>query len=355
MNQPKLTAERFVDINGDRFFRTGDLAVILPNGKIEIRGRCNYMVNLRGYNISLAGIENTLLEHREIKSCIVILQGKEAAEKRLIAYFVPQEQSSQPQQIRELKLRLRHHLQDRLPPYMIPASFVVLDKIPLTPMGKLDRRQLSTPDSSRPELAVSLVKSQSDTEKLIAQIWQEVLQLKEVGINDNFFDLGGNSLLLIGVHTNLNKIWEIHLPVTTLFEHPTIATQTQHLEQKQTGKTAVKQYEKRSKRLQHSSDIAIVGMSCRFPGANNTNTFWNNLRDGVESISFFSDREIELENPNWIEHPNYVKASPILPDLDLFDAEFFGYSDKEAELIDPQHRFFLECAWSAMENAGYYS
>ncbi len=353
LNKPKLTADSFVDINGYRFFRTGDLAAILPNGKLEIRGRCNYMVNLRGYNVSLAGIENTLLEHPEIKSCVVIIQGKEEAEKKLIAYFVPQKQSTEPQQIRELKLRLRHHLQDHLPAHMIPSVFVVIDKIPMTPMGKLDRRQLPSIDHSRPELAVPLVKSQSDTEKRIAQIWQDVLQLEEVGINDNFFDLGGNSLLLIRVHKNLSKILAIHLPVTTLFEHPTIATLAQYLDQEQVGTTAVKRYEKRKKFIQHGSDIAIVGMSCRFPGANNTDAFWKNLRDGVESISFFSDREIELEDTNWIEHPNYVKASPILPDIDLFDAEFFGYSDKEAELMDPQHRLFLECAWEALEISGY--
>ncbi len=353
LKKPKLTAEKLVDLNGNRFFRTGDLAAILPNGKLEIRGRCNYMVNLRGYNVSLAGIENTLLEHPEIKSCVVILQGKEEAEKKLIAYFVPQKQSTEPQQIRQLKLRLRHHLQDNLPAHMIPSVFVVIDKIPMTPMGKLDRRQLPEINHYRPELAVPLVKSKSDTEKQIAQIWQEVLQLKEVGINDNFFDLGGNSLLLIRVHKNLSKILAIHLPVTRLFEHPTIATLAQYLEQEQVGKTAVKRYEKRNKSIQHGCDIAIVGMSCRFPGANNTDAFWNNLRDGVESISFFNDREIELEDPNWIEHPNYVKASPILPDIDLFDAEFFGYSDKEAELMDPQHRLFLECAWEALEIAGY--
>ncbi|MDJ0797465.1 MAG: SDR family oxidoreductase [Calothrix sp. MO_167.B12] len=230
---------------------------------------------------------------------------------------------------------------------------MVIDKIPMTPMGKLDRRQLPSLDHSRPELAVPLVKSQSDIEKRIAQIWQEVLELEEVGINDNFFDLGGNSLLLIRVHKNLSKILAIDLPVIKLFEHPTIATLAQHLQQDRGGKTAVKRYEKRKKSMQHGSDIAIIGMSCRFPGAKNTDAFWNNLRDGVESISFFKDGEIELEDPNWIEHPNYVKASPILPDIDLFDAQFFGYSDKEAELMDPQHRLFLESAWEALEIAGY--
>lgn len=353
LHKPHLTAECFVNINGKRFFRTGDLAVILPSGKLEIRGRCNYWVSLRGYNISLAGIEHTLLERPEIKSCVVILQGEAEEDKRLIAYFVPQNQANNPQQIGQLKSKLRHHLQDRLPPYMLPAAFVVLDKIPLTPMGKLDRRQLPVPDKFRPELAVPLVKSQSDTQKLIAQIWQNLLQLEEIGIYDNFFDLGGNSLLLIRVHKELSNIVETDLPITALFQYPTLFTLAQHLEQQQTGKPAVKHHQLKSKRTQHPCDIAIIGMSCRFPGANNIDAFWNNLRDGVESITFFSDEEIELKNSNWVEHPNYVKASPILPDIDLFDAQFFGYSDKEAELIDPQQRFFLECAWEALESAGY--
>lgn len=162
LNKPSLTADSFIDINGSRFFRTGDLAVILPSGKLEIRGRCNSMVNLRGYNISLAGIENTLLEHPEIKSCVVILQGKEEAEKRLIAYFVSQEQGKSPEEVGQLKLSLRHHLQECLPPYMIPGVFVAIEEIPLTPIGKLDRSKLPIPDHSRPKLAVPLVKSKME-------------------------------------------------------------------------------------------------------------------------------------------------------------------------------------------------
>ncbi|MDJ1183388.1 type I polyketide synthase [Roseofilum casamattae] len=353
LNEPELTAKSFANINGIPFFKTGDIAAFLPDGTLEIRGRCNDMVNLRGYNFSLAGIEHKLSEHAAVKSCVVVLQGEVEENKKLVAYFVPENPGQDPQEIGALKLRLRDRLQELFPPHMIPSAFVAIDEIPLTPVGKLDRQQLPSPEQSRPDLAVPLVKSRSQTEKAIARVWQDVLQLKEVGINDSFFDLGGNSLLLIRVHKELSQEFEVHLPITTLFEHPTIATLARHLQQKRTGTTAVKPGQKRTKPIKDSSDIAIVGMSGRFPGANNIDTFWNNLREGVESISFFSDREIELQDPNWIDHPNYVKASPILPDIDRFDAQFFGYSEKEAQLMDPQHRFFLECAWEALENAGY--
>src|SRR4028118_1810900 len=104
-----------------------------------------------------------------------------------------------------------------------------------------------------------------------------------------------------------------------------------------------------------NSEIAVIGMSGRFPGAKNIDEFWQNLRDGVESISFFSDWDIVSSgvDPKWLNHPNYVKASPILSDIETFDAEFFGLSAREAKVLDPQQRLFLECAWEAMEHAGY--
>src|ERR1044071_3411453 len=102
-------------------------------------------------------------------------------------------------------------------------------------------------------------------------------------------------------------------------------------------------------------EIAIIGMAGRFPGARNVEEFWQNLRDGVESVTFFTDEELLSSgvDPGLLLNPNYVKASPVLEGADLFDAEFFGYSPREAEMIDPQHRVFLECAWEALENAGY--
>ncbi|MEC4813199.1 MAG: polyketide synthase, partial [Scytonema sp. PMC 1069.18] len=101
------------------------------------------------------------------------------------------------------------------------------------------------------------------------------------------------------------------------------------------------------------SDIAIIGIACRFPGAQDVNAFWQNLQDGVESISFFSNDELEQTDQTLLRNPNYVKAGAVLPNIEEFDAEFFGYSTPEAEIIDPQQRIFLECAWEALESAGY--
>ena len=142
-----------------------------------------------------------------------------------------------------------------------------------------------------------------------------------------------------------------------LFQYPTIATLANYLSSNQKS-DAVQQGKQRGelrRKKTGNQDIAIIGMSCRFPGANNIEEFWDNLCNGVESISFFSDREA-LESgvdPKFLKNPNYVKASPILDNIEEFDAEFWGYSPKEAQLLDPQQRLFLECAWESLEDAGY--
>jgi len=251
----------------------------------------------------------------------------------------------------KLEPQLRRYLQDNLPDYMVPTTFVTLEEMPLTPNGKVNRRALPEPDRSRPDLVTTLVMAQSETEQVIAKVWQEVLQLDLVGIQDNFFELGGNSLLLTQVHNQLAKLFGSNLSIVELFQYPTIQGLAQKLTQTQDATPGIK----RSHRSTASStrDIAIIGMSCRFPGAKNIDTFWQNLRDGVESISFFAEEELALDNPTVLSNPNYVKAGAVLPDIDCFDASFFGYSAKEAEIMDPQQRIFLECAWEALENAGY--
>ncbi|MGK7875763.1 MAG: amino acid adenylation domain-containing protein [Xenococcaceae cyanobacterium] len=266
----------------------------------------------------------------------------------------------------KLEPKLRAYLKERLPDYMMPAAFVILDKMPLTPSGKVNRRVLPAPGASRPELATALVMPQSETEQAIAKVWQALLQIETVGINDNFFELGGNSLLLTRIYQQLAQRFGTSLSIVDLFQYPTVQALAQHLgypldsqtattRRKPSGqretKTVAKQ--KNPTRTSKSADIAIIGMSCRFPGAKDINEFWQNLRQGVESISFFADEDIELSDRSLLKAPNYVKAGGILPDIDKFDASFFGYSAKEAELMEPQQRIFLESAWEAFESAGY--
>lgn len=345
-NQPSLTQEKFIPnpFGVGSLYKTGDLARYLRDGNIEHLGRSDRQVKIRGFRIELGEIEGLLAKHPTVRENAVIATDDVPGNKKLIAYVVPvaEQGTSQNEQV------LRIYLKENLPDYMVPTAIVMLDKMPLTPSGKIDRRALPLPDKSRPELEGALVMPQSDTEKLIAQVWMEVLQLESVGIHDNFFELGGNSLLLIQAHKKLIEIFGSTLPAVTLFQYPNINALAQHLSQTEAKKPTVKRH-----KMHQRSHIAIIGISGRFPGAENIDAFWQNLRDGVESISLFSDEEIEIYDRSFLNQPNYVKAGATLPNIKEFDAEFFGYSTREAEIIDPQQRIFLECAWEALENAGY--
>lgn len=255
----------------------------------------------------------------------------------------------------KLEPALRRYLKQHLPGYMMPTAFVILDEMPLTPNGKVNRRALPVPERTRPNLSTHLAMPRSETEQAIAEVWKEVLQLEVVGTQDNFFELGGNSLHLTQVHIQLTDWFGDSLSVVRLFQYPTIQSLAQHLTEssqeapKSDFQTTVTRRETARK---ISNDIAIVGLSGRFPGAPNVEKFWQNVRDGEETISFFSEAELEVIDPDLLADPNYIKAGAVLPNIDQFDASFFGYSAREAEIMDPQHRLFLECAWEALESAG---
>jgi amino acid adenylation domain-containing protein len=399
LNRPSLTREKFIEseIFGklQRIYKTGDLARWLPDGNLEYLGRIDHQIKLRGFRIELGEIESVLSQHEAVKEAVVVLHGKED-NRRLVAYvtvdskdleqnnfpvchfddrrnlkvskdfsyrrndsksvgyFVPVPKQMNTGKQTSLNTELRTWLKTRLPEYMLPASVTVLDKLPLTPNGKINRKALS-------ELSVNFelpegefIAARTQEEKLLAGIWAEVLGVKRVGIHNNFFDLGGHSLLLFRVQSKLAKLFDQNISMVELFEYPTIHTLAQHL----TGPikpTIQNQANKRRTRQTSTSDIAIIGLSARFPGAGNIEEFWHNLREGVESISFFSDEELLAAGtePATLKQSNYVKASAILSNIELFDAAFFDFSPKEAEITDPQHRIFLECAWESIENAGY--
>ena len=197
-------------------------------------------------------------------------------------------------------------------------------------------------------------------EHKVKEIWEQALGHSAIGLYDNFFDLGGNSLLGLQVMANLKKAFQVQLPAIALFEAPTVSALVKYLlpeeeevQQQQTRKLAERRQQAR--RAVAHQGIAIIGMAGRFPGATTLEQFWQNLRNGVEAITFFSDEEL-LEagvDPAQLSQPNYIKARPVLDQIDQFDAAFFGYSPREAELMDPQHRLFMECSWEALESAGY--
>ena len=222
---------------------------------------------------------------------------------------------------------------------------------------------LSAPATiARPELTTAYVPAANDHEQRITAIWQQVLGLEQIGIHDNFFDLGGNSLVGLQVINLLQKEFDRQIPVVALFEAPTINTLAKYVLSGDTvgsGPDTDFLTERRRKSTEQagSRDIAIIGMTGRFPGADSVEKFWQNLCDGVESVTHFSDEELLASgvSPQLIDNPAYIKTRPIIEGADLFDAYFFGYTPREAELMDPQHRLFLECCWKALETAGYHA
>jgi len=218
--------------------------------------------------------------------------------------------------------------------------------------------------TARPDLPTAYVPVNTEYERKIADIWQGLLGIDQIGLYDNFFDLGGNSLIGLQVIARLNKELGAQIPAVALFEAPTVDALARYLqpapreeEARDLQRQVLAERRKQARQKVGEQDIAVIGMAGKFPGAENIEAFWENLCNGVESVTFFTDEELTASGipPEEFNEPNYVKARPILEDADLFDAGFFGYSPREAELTDPQHRLFLECAWETLETAGYDS
>ena len=221
MGDEKLTQERFI-VNpftktaGDRLYQTGDLARYLPDGNIEFLGRRDHQVKIRGFRIELGEIEAVLDQHPEVRENVVIAREDIPGDKRLVAYVVPN-----PEQATTVS-ELRSFLFSKLPDYMMPSAFVLLDALPLTPNGKVDRRALPAPDQIRQEPEETFVAPRDELELQLAKIWEKVLVTQPVGVRDNFFDLGGHSLLAVRLFAQIEKKFGKHLPLATLFQTPTV-------------------------------------------------------------------------------------------------------------------------------------
>jgi acyl carrier protein len=226
LNRAELTAERFVaNVFGGkgRLYRSGDLARELPNGELEYLGRIDHQVKIRGFRVELSEIESVLARHPEVAECAVIARQDEQGEARLVAYVAPVAGAAPGIEA------LREHLAHALPDYMAPGAFVFLPKFPLTVNGKLDRGALPAPGAGRPRLASAYAAPESELEKKVAGLWGAALRQTEVGVDDSFFDLGGDSLLLTAVHMELQKALKREIPITDLFQYPTIRRLAQHL------------------------------------------------------------------------------------------------------------------------------
>jgi aspartate racemase len=217
--QAALTAERFVPHpygeGGERLYRTGDLGRYRGDGVIEFVGRVDQQVKLRGYRIELGEIESVLRQHERVAEAVVVVRG-EGAEKQLVGYVVAAAGASEELRVGEL----REYLSEQVPHYLIPGALVVLEGLPLTANGKVDRRAL--PEVERRSGSGGEERERTETETGVARIWEEVLGVKEVGLADNFFELGGHSLLAIRIVSRVREMFDVELSMRTLFESQTI-------------------------------------------------------------------------------------------------------------------------------------
>lgn len=247
LNRPDLTAERFVPnpfgTPGTRLYKTGDLARFTGNGSLEFLGRGDQQVKVRGYRIEPGEIEAMILQHPSVRQGVVVVQEDGQNEKAIIAYVSCHDGAALAQ------ADLRRFLLDRLPEYMVPSFIMLLDTFPLTPSGKVNRRALPPVENARKVIGAEYVAPSTPIEEMLVQLWQDLLKLEQVGIHDNFFDLGGHSLLIIQMHSRLKTLFENPVSIIDLFTYPTIATLAAYIaQQKQTLQLPEKGYSRAERR-----------------------------------------------------------------------------------------------------------
>jgi amino acid adenylation domain-containing protein len=352
LGDPAQTAEIFIPDPfgaepGARMYRTGDRVRWRPEGALAFLGRNDHQVKVRGFRIELEELEAALERQPGVCAAAAALHEVEPGQPTLVGYVVPEREGGLSTD------RLRAGLQDLLPAYMVPSAFVTLKALPQTPGHKLDRRALPPPDLARGHERPAASLPRSELELRIARVWCQALGVAQVGIHDNFFDLGGHSLLMLQVQRRLGEEAGLHLSVLDLFRHPTIAALAAHASGAPQARVTAPA--EREPPAVSTRSVAIVGMSGRFPDAGTLALFWENLLAGRESIRRFSTDELRaLGVPEQrLAAPAFVGAAARLEGEDLFDAGLFGYTPREAELTDPQHRVLLECAWEALEQAGH--
>lgn len=357
LNLPDLTADRFIpnpfatktDIKKGniRMYKTGDLVKYLPDGNLQFIGRNDDQVKIRGYRIELGEIESALLQIKGIKQSCALVKNKATAlgdNKYIVVYYVLDNDAETLTQAEILDA-----LSQSLPDYMIPTATVEMKSLPLTVNGKLDKKSLPDPtfDMLKEHNAPT-----SELEKKLCIVWQEILGLENVGVTDNFFQIGGNSVLSIQLKQKLNQLEEFqHLTVADLFKYNTIQKLINSFCYDHSTIYHIQNGNNNSK----TNEIAIISTSGVFSGANNVHALWQLISTQQEGIQFYNKENCQqLGVSNSIaEHPDFVPAAGQVNGIELFDPLFWGISPNEAKQIDPQIRKFVEHCWTVLEAAGY--
>jgi len=346
LERPELTAERFVETPRGRLYRTGDLARWRDDGQIQFLGRRDGQVKVRGYRIELGEVEVALSRHPGVAQAAATVREDRPGDKRLVGYVVPTDGEAAP----SVDV-LRRHLEGQLPDYMLPTAYVALEQLPRTPSGKVARRDLPVPEKKRPPLTTPFAAPKTPLHQQLARAWAAVLQLDEVGIDDNFFDLGGTSLLAQTVTAELRRDG-IEMNVVRLFQAPSIRGLAAAM-QDELQSVDAETIGRRAQRRGEDEPIAIVGIAVRVPGADDAETLWRHLEEGVETITHFAPGELDPTlDPEVTGDEAYVPARGII-EAETWDAGLFGESPRMASVIDPQQRLLLELGHEILERAGY--
>ena len=331
LNQEELTHERFIPnpfakelglSKSDRIYKTGDLVRWLPDGNIEYIGRTDFQVKIRGFRVELGEIENVLAKHKSISQVSVIDKEKEGS-KYLAAYYVIAKDKKAP----EIDY-LRDHLSETLPDYMVPAAFVKLDEMPLTPNGKINRRALPDPDMSL--MGEEYVAPRNETEQKLADIWSDVLKINRdiVGIHDNFFNLGGHSLLTIQLISRINKVFDLSVTVAWSFKHVTIAEQAASIEE---DESSLKEYQPIIKIKELDGDLPLFLVH---PGTAGAEIY-------LDIGKVFGNKNTLLGSIYGIEYYNLNHLDNPIDDLKLIAKKYIEYM----KVIQPKGPYFIG-GWS---------
>ncbi|KAF2762468.1 polyketide synthase, partial [Pseudovirgaria hyperparasitica] len=340
-NNPELTSTRFLEnpFHGGPFFRTGDLARFNSHGELQIIGRMDGVIKIRGHRIDVGDVEAALTAHVMVSQAVVA-----GHDDRLVAYCV----LAKPMHVKEpLDTILRPWVIEHLPVYMIPDFFIQLDSIPLSPNAKIDRKALPDPINHlglTPYDGVS--KPVSDMESTLTTIWAEVLGYNSFSTEVSFFDIGGNSVRLVRVRNMLETQLSRQIPIAKLFEHFTIKSLATYLTRVEVTEPSQQScvYELRSTHA--TQDLAVISMACRLPGGVDTpEDFWQLLESGHDAIT---ESQCDPGDCN-----SYCYMGGFLESINSHDPAFFGISPLESQAMDPTQHLALELGWESFERAGY--
>ena len=358
LNRPELTSEKFrvdpfVDpgSNDDqkpKMYATGDVVYWGHDGLLYYIGRNDHQVKLRGYRIELGEIETRLCNHPAVKDAVAMVREDQPGNQRLVAYVVFEDRV--PDAV------LQDHLLIDMPDYMVPTWFVPLDSLPVNANLKLDKKALPNPDDvldDDDELVASSKTdfvSADDLAIKIASIWSSILNRK-IRVDDQVFRMGADSLTAVKFQVLVQEEAQLNISIGEVFQYATPGSLALQISQRSNPN----QVRRTRTNTGPVTDVAVVGLAGRFPGAPNVDVFWNNLVNGIESIREFSEDELIAAGVSPADYlsENYVARGTVVDDAYEFEPEFFGVTRSDAQIVSPQIRLFMKTAWEALEVAGY--